>query len=294
MSLAVEVAGKTDIGCVRANNEDNFGYDSRYGIFVVCDGMGGQAAGEVASKMGVDVLLEYFRQAAKGGQDGGKTPAAGTANVATGAEQPTQALPTSISPGARSLARAIDLANHKIHQAGQSQNGHSGMGATIVAALVRGNSLAIAHVGDSRIYLVRHGEIQQLTQDHSLVMEQVRMGLITREQAEQSEMQHVILRALGSEESVEADIEDLLAVTGDLLLMTSDGLTRHVRDQEILKIVTASSSLEKACTALIQAAKDRGGDDNITCLLLKIVDRPWYKNIFKRLFSGGPQWQNSI
>jgi len=294
MSLAVEVAGKTDIGCVRANNEDNFGYDSRYGIIVVCDGMGGQAAGEVASKMGVDVLLEYFRQAPNGGQDGGKTPAAGIANVSTGAEQSTQALPTSISPGARSLASAIDLANRKIHQAGQSQNGHSGMGSTIVAALVRGNSLAIAHVGDSRIYLVRHGEIQQLTQDHSLVMEQVRMGLITREQAEQSEMQHVILRALGSEESVEADIEDLLAVTGDLLLMTSDGLTRHVRDQEILKIVTASSSLEKACTALIQAAKDRGGDDNITCLLLKIVDRPWYKNIFKRLFSGGPQWQNSI
>jgi len=295
MSLAVEVAGKTDIGCVRANNEDNFGYDSRYGIFVVCDGMGGQAAGEVASKMGVDVLLEYFRQAAKG-QDESKTPATANPNPAAGVEQTTQALPTSVSPGARSLARAIDLANHKIHQAGQSENGHSGMGSTVVAALVRGNSLAIAHVGDSRIYLVRHGEIQQLTQDHSLVMEQVRMGLITREQAEQSEMQHVILRALGSEENVEADIEDLLAVTGDFLLMTSDGLTRHVRDEEILKIVTASasSSLEKACTALIQAAKDRGGDDNITCLLLKIVDRPWYKNIFKRLFSGGPQWQNSI
>ena len=109
-------------------------------------------------------------------------------------------------------------------------------------------------------------------------------------------MQHVILRALGSEENVQADIEDLLAVPGDVLLMTSDGLTRHVRDQEILEIVTssASSSLEQACTALIQAAKDRGGDDNITCLLLKIVDRPWYKNILMKLFSGGPQWQNSI
>jgi protein phosphatase len=295
MALAVEVAGKTDIGCVRANNEDNFGYDSRYGIFVVCDGMGGQAAGEVASKMGVDVLLDYFRQAARDGNGGSKTPPAGQANPpAAAAEAPTQALPTSVSPGARSLARAIDLANRKIHQAGQSQNGHLSMGSTIVAAVVRGNSLAIAHVGDSRIYLVRHDEIQQLTQDHSLVMEQVRIGLITREQAEQSEMQHVILRALGSEENVQADIEDLLAVPGDVLLMTSDGLTRHVRDQEILKIVTASSSLEQACAALIQAAKDRGGDDNITCLLLKIVDRPWYKNIFKNLFSGGPQWQNSI
>jgi protein phosphatase len=280
---------------VRANNEDNFGYDSRYGIFVVCDGMGGQAAGEVASKMGVDVLLEYFRQAAREGNGASKTspPGQGTPPAA-GGEAPTQALPTIVSPGARSLAHAIDLANRRIHEAGQSQNGRSGMGSTIVAAVVRGNSLAIAHVGDSRIYLVRHDEIQQLTQDHSLVMEQVRLGLITREQAEQSEMQHVILRALGSEESVQADIEDLLAVPGDVLLMTSDGLTRHVRDEEILKIVTASSSLEQACAALIQTAKDRGGDDNITCLLLKIVDRPWYKNIFMKLFSGGPQWQNSI
>jgi protein phosphatase len=305
MSLAVEVAGKTDIGCVRANNEDNFGYDSRYGIFVVCDGMGGQAAGEVASKMGVDVLLEYFRQAARDGDGdgGGETPVMSRANApAAVARQSTQPLPTGVSPGGRSLARAIDLANRKIHQAGQSQDGRSGMGSTIVAALLRGNSLAIGHVGDSRIYLVRHGEIQQLTEDHSLVMEQVRLGLITPEQAERSEMQHVILRALGSEENVQVDVEDLLAIPGDVLLMTSDGLTRYVRDQEILRIVTAStsasasasSSLDRACTALIQAAKDRGGDDNITCLLLKMVDRPWYKNIFLKLFSGGPQWQNSV
>ena len=293
MTLAVEVAGKTDIGCVRANNEDNFGYDSRYGIYVVCDGMGGQAAGEVASKMGVDVLLEYFRAAQNAaGAGANHTPA--KASLAEAAAAPTQALPTNVSPGAWSLAQAIGLANRKIHEAGQSQNGRSGMGSTIVAAVVRGNSLAIGHVGDSRIYLVRHGEIQQLTRDHSLVMEQVRLGLITPEQAEHSEMQHVILRALGSEENVEADIEDLVAIPGDLLLMTSDGLTRHVRDEEILEILAVSSSLEQACTALIQTAKDRGGDDNITCLLFKIVERPWYKNIFIKLFSGGPQWQNSI
>src|SRR5215470_18925143 len=148
MALAVEVAGKTDVGCVRANNEDNFGYDSRYGIFVVCDGMGGQAAGEVASKMGVDILLDYFRN---------ESPAAEAqcTNEQGG------------SAGARSLASAIQLANRTIFQAGQEQNGRSGMGSTIVAALVQGNALAIGHVGDSRIYLVRHGSIQQLTQDHS-------------------------------------------------------------------------------------------------------------------------------
>jgi PPM family protein phosphatase len=275
MALAVEVAGKTDVGCVRANNEDNFGYDSRYGIFVVCDGMGGQAAGEVASKMGVDILLDYFRNQAS----------AGEIHSVNG---------QSASAGARSLADAIQLANRTIFQAGQEQNGRNGMGSTIVAALVRGNALAIGHVGDSRIYLVRQGAIQQLTQDHSLVMEQVRRGYITLEQAQKSEMQNIILRALGSEEAVEADIEDLVAVPGDLLLMTSDGLTRHVQDEEILRIVQQTGDLEQACSQLVQMARDRGGDDNITCLLVRIVDRPWYQSILNKLFSGGPQWQNSI
>ncbi|HEV7553567.1 MAG TPA: protein phosphatase 2C domain-containing protein, partial [Candidatus Angelobacter sp.] len=176
MALAVEVAGKTDVGCVRTNNEDNFGFDSRYGIFVVCDGMGGQAAGEVASKMGVDILLNYFRK---------QSPSAEMQSL-NGHDG---------SLGAQSLASAIQLANKTIFRAGQEHNGRNGMGSTIVAALVRGNSLAIAHVGDSRIYLVRQGTIQQLTQDHSLVMEQVRRGYITLEQAQQSEMQNIILRA---------------------------------------------------------------------------------------------------
>ena len=276
MMLAVEVAGKTDIGCVRGNNEDNFGYDSRYGIFVVCDGMGGQAAGEVASKMAVDALLQYFRDPANSPRTG------------------NDRLITAVPVRAEKLADAINLANRTIYQAGQEKLGRSGMGSTIVAALVHGHSLAIGHVGDSRIYLIRKGAIQQLTQDHSLVMEQVRLGYITREQAENSELQNVILRALGTEKEVEPEVEDLVAVPGDVLLMTSDGLTRHVRDEEILAIVNSSRSLNQACSALVEAAKDRGGDDNITCLLLRIVERPWYKNLLSKLFPGGPQWQNSI
>jgi len=274
MALAVKVAGRTDVGCVRANNEDNFGYDSRYGIFVVCDGMGGQAAGEVASKMGVDIVLDYFR----------KLGPAAQVQTATGPQ----------NSGAQSLASAIQLANRTIFHAGQDQSGRGGMGSTIVAALVRGNSLSIAHVGDSRIYLVRHGLIQQLTQDHSLVMEQVRRGYITLEQAQKSEMQNIILRALGSEESVEADIDEMVILPGDLLLMTSDGLTRHLKDEEILSIVRRSDDLKEACNQLVETARQRGGDDNITCLLLRMEDRPWYRNIFEKLFDGGPQWQNSI
>jgi len=281
MRLAVEIAGKTDVGCVRPNNEDNFGYDSRYGIFVVCDGMGGQAAGEVASKMGVDILLEYFRQESK-------------ADSQQRNGQPTARMNEEVSSTARSLATAIRVANQKIYAAGLKETGRSGMGSTIVAVLIRKHALAIGNVGDSRIYLIRQGEIQQLTEDHSLVMEQVRRGYMTREQAQQSEMQNVILRALGCEQEVEADVEDLPAIPGDFILMTSDGLTRHVGDQDILKIITESATLPQACSALIQAANDRGGDDNITCLLLKIVEQPWYKTILNKLFPGGSQWQNSI
>lgn len=273
MTLAIEVAGKSDVGCVRTNNEDNFGYDLRYGIFVVCDGMGGQAAGEVASKLGVDVLLTYFRHAAEAGE-----------------YQQVGALQDGLSRDALALASAIRLANHTIYETGQKQTASAGMGSTVVAALIKGNALAIANVGDSRIYLIRQGVIQQLTQDHSLVMEQVRRGYLTLEQAARSEMQNIILKALGSEENVDPDVEDLVLLSGDILLMCSDGLTKYLRDPEILQSVSASATLDEACNALIQTAKQRGGDDNVTCLLLRIVERPWYK----KWFSGGRKWQNSF
>ena len=277
MPLAVEVAAKTDVGCVRANNEDNFGYDLRYGIFVVCDGMGGQAAGEVASKLGVDTLLSYFRRAAQ-----------------TGEYQQAGAPMDGLSKEGTALASAIRLANHTIFETGQQQTASAGMGSTLVAALIKGNALSIANVGDSRIYLIRQGVIQQLTQDHSLVMEQVRRGYLTREQAEHSEMQNIILKALGSEESVDPDVEDLVVLAGDTLLMCSDGLTKYIHDNEILQMVSAGETLSQRCSALIQTAKHRGGDDNITCLLLRMVERPWYKNIFHAMFSGDPKWQNSF
>jgi protein phosphatase len=225
--------------------------------------------------MGVDILLDYFRSQYS---DATKQSLNGEND----------------SCGAQSLANAIHLANKTIFQAGQQQNGRNGMGSTIVAALVRGNSLAIANVGDSRIYLVRQGEIQQLTEDHSLVMEQVRRGYITLEQAQQSEMQNIILRALGSEEAVEADIEDLVTLPGDILIMASDGLTRYVPEEDILKTVQGRRDLQQACGELVKKARDCGGDDNITCLLVRIVDRPWYQKLLGKLLFGGPQWQNSI
>ncbi len=278
MSLSVEVAGKSDVGRIRTNNEDNFGYDRRYGIYVVCDGMGGAAAGEVASKLAVDTVLDYYRQAGKSG------------NFQNFGNQNPDA-----SPRSAALSSAIQLANHAIFSASQKQSSQAGMGATIVAASVREALVSIGHVGDSRIYLIRSGAIQQLTNDHSLVMEQVRRGLITMEDAEKVDYQNILIKALGAEDKVEPDLDDMLAMDGDVLLLCSDGLNRHVKDQQMLRIVEKNSGLQTAADALVEAAKADGGTDNVTVLLLRFKRESRLQSLWKNLLPGsGPQWQNSI
>jgi protein phosphatase len=276
MSLTVEVAGKTDIGCVRKNNEDNLGWDEKLGLYVVCDGMGGALAGEVASKMGVELLLDYFRH----GEETGVYPDFGEA-------------PADVSPAGRHLASAIQRANAAIYEAGQAKQTQRGMGSTIVCVLIKDNFMTIAHAGDSRIYRLRDGLLEQLTQDHSLVMEQYRRGLITLEQAEQSDMQNIIIKALGSEDRVDPDVQDLIAFRDDIYLLASDGLTKLVKDDSIKNILLNSPSLDQACEDLISAAKQRGGDDNITCLLLQVVEEHWYKRLLNFLLGGGQAWRNS-
>jgi serine/threonine protein phosphatase PrpC len=266
MNLVVQAAGKTDVGVVRTNNEDNFGFDVRHGIFVVCDGMGGQAAGELASKIAVDTVLGYFRRDPRDA----KSPVLGRSFEG-------------VSERATGLANAIQLANQAIQEAAANNAEHAGMGSTIVAVRAEGNLFSIANVGDSRIYLVREGGIQQLTSDHSLVMEQVRRGLLTMEEAENSKMQNVIVRALGSEDSVEPDLEDHEFAPGDVLLLCSDGMSRFVKEGTLVEIIGRSDALEKACEDLIQAAKSGGSDDNITCLLLRAVERTWGGRLFGRL-----------
>jgi serine/threonine protein phosphatase PrpC len=279
MSLSVEVAGKSDVGCVRQNNEDNFGYDSRYGVYVVCDGMGGQAAGEVASKMAVDTVLTYFRESSKNGS----FPTVGT---------PVEGA----SERANTLGSAIHLANAAIYEAATQHAAQSGMGSTIVGVLVDHGFYSIGHAGDSRIYRIRQGAIEQLTRDHSLVMEQVRRGLLTMEEAQHSEMQNIIIRALGPEEKVQPDLDDQMAQPGDVLLLCSDGLIRHVPDDSILEVVQGTISLQLMADRLIEAARDGGGSDNITVLLLRFEELPWFTKFFRWLFGGGSsrKWQNSI
>jgi serine/threonine protein phosphatase PrpC len=263
MSFVIQAAGVTDIGLVRKNNEDNFGYDLRHGIFVVADGMGGQQAGELASKVAVDTILDYYQQEHSRSDVGAPTFAG-------------------VSERAANLATAIQLANQGIHDAGARDTRVQGMGSTIVAVAVEGDLFSIANVGDSRIYLIRKHEIVQLTSDHSLVMEQVRRGLMTLEEAEQSKMQNVIVRALGTDDTVEPDLADHEFVPGDVLLMCSDGLSRYVKDETMAGAVN-QESLEQASRDLIEAAKNGKSDDNITCLLIRALHPSWKDRFFGRL-----------
>jgi len=252
MSLILDAAGLTDVGLVRASNEDSFGYDERLGIFVVCDGMGGHAAGEVASRIAVDTVLGYFRE---------HEPAVRE-----------DAYLNDAPLGARLLAEAVKQANDAILEYAVAHKNTSGMGTTLVAARFAEDTVSIANVGDSRIYLLRDGQLLQLTEDHSLVMEQVRRGMLTLEEAKRSSVQNIITRALGTDESTLPDLGEFPAQNGDLLLLATDGVLRHVEDDEIRDILLQVPSLKAACATLIEAANQGGGDDNSTCVLVRMLN----------------------
>ena len=250
MSLALEVAGRSDVGRVRPSNEDHFGYDEQLGIFVVCDGMGGHAAGEVASHIAVDTVLSFFRERKP---EKGEHPYLDDAPI-----------------GARLLAEAVRNANDAILDYAEEHKNTSGMGTTLVAARFCNGTFSIANVGDSRIYLFREGQLLQLTEDHSLVMEQVRRGMITLEQAKHSSAQNIITRALGTDESTLPDLGEFPAQGGDVLVLITDGVMRHVEDDEIRNILLQLPSLQATCDTLIDAANEGGGEDNSTCVLVRV------------------------
>src|SRR5208282_5057859 len=172
--------------------------------------------------------------------------------------------------GARLLAEAVKQANDAILAYAYGHKNTSGMGTTLVAARFVEPTVSIANVGDSRIYLLREGELLQLTEDHSLVMEQVRRGMLTLEQAKRSSAQNIITRALGTDESTLPDLGEFPAQGGDILLLTTDGVLRHVDDVEISSILLQLPSLQAACDTLIDAANEGGGDDNSTCVLVRV------------------------
>jgi len=240
--------GLSDKGISRQHNEDSFYADKDLGLLVVADGMGGHSAGEVASRMAVEALSGYIRKSCAAGK-----PLIGRSGSGR-------------SDASDRLVSGIRLANQVVCEAAKNNSSWKGMGTTIVAALVDGNRVSIAHAGDSRAYLVRSGTIEQLTDDHSVVAEQVRKGLMSREEAEGSGIRNLITRALGHDEALEVDVTEIDILDGDRLLLCSDGLSMMVADNETLRIISSDNAPESACTRLVDEANNNGGKDNITAV----------------------------
>jgi serine/threonine protein phosphatase PrpC len=237
---AIQVAALSDLGCVRTNNEDNFGYDSANGLYVLCDGMGGSAAGEVASAIACDTVIKVF------------------------SEQPAE------TPVEVRLSLAIRAANEMVCRAGR-QTEYEGMGTTMVAAALQDSKLVLGNVGDSRAFILQNGVCMQLTVDHSYINELIRGGTVTLEDSHTVDLQgmeSVITRAIGAANDVQPDFFAIDLREGDIILLASDGLTRYAAAPRIAELVDPGN-LETSCRRLIDEAKSLGGADNVTCLLLR-------------------------
>jgi PPM family protein phosphatase len=250
-------SGVTDVGRVRTNNEDSFRIVEAINLYVLSDGMGGEAHGEVASAMAVETISKYCQEPKT---DSGVTMAGDTEE--TWSEKTKQ------------LRNAVVQANFQIYSAAQKNLEQRGMGATVTVLWIDGARLSIAHVGDSRAYLLRNGNLQQLTNDHSLVAEQVRRGILTPQQASESDMQSVLLRALGAHADVEVDVDETEIFPRDVLLLCSDGLTRMVTEPEIAGSLQAAADAESAAQKLVELANERGGLDNVTVIVARVQDEP--------------------
>ncbi len=258
--MELEFGAHSDTGCVRGNNEDSYGVAPEMSLFVLSDGMGGLAAGEVASRLAVETVLAHCREAEvnpslplRGGLLGG------------------------VSAPANRRPRAGRLANDGGHRTAQLCGaGESGgsMGATIVVVRFFDGRMSLAHVGDSRAYRLREGHFEQLTQDHSFVAEQVRRGRMTQREADDSALHNVLIRALGVDAEVEVDVREDAVTGSDTVLLCSDGLTRELSDAQIAGVLEEIDDAEEAAGRLVELAKQAGGGDNVTAIVVRSALRP--------------------
>lgn len=232
-------AALSDRGRKRPSNEDAFGYSVEHGVYLVCDGMGGAAAGEIASSVAIEEMLRVLT---------GRDPA---------------------TPFPDTAEAAVAAANEAIFTRAQRNYKLSGMGTTLVGLLVEDRNAWVLNIGDSRCYRLRNGSFQQISLDHSLVEEQVRLGRMTAAEAARSPLRNVITRALGTQNRVTPDIFDLETEPGDLFLLCSDGLTRELSDPLVESLLAADLPLDDLCARLVSCANSAGGHDNITCLLVR-------------------------
>lgn len=251
--MRIVSGGVTDVGRVRSNNEDCYKIVEPLSLFVLSDGMGGEAHGEIASALAVETVVKHC-------MDFETNPAARVVG----------AVQSNWSAQTKRLSTAVHLANKSIFKSAEEHPEQHGMGATLTAVWISGAKLSIAHVGDSRAYLLRGGSLLQLTRDHSLVAEQVRRGILTAAEAEESDMQSVLLRALGAQAEIEVDAEEHTLFPRDVLLLCSDGLTRMVTEPEIAGTLQSDSDPVHAADKLIAMANERGGPDNITVVIVRL------------------------
>ena len=255
MRTKIQSFSDTDTGRIRDHNEDSIGSDEDLGLYILADGMGGYNAGEVASGIAVRTILSMMREAYASypleGQD-----------AATGLMRPSIM-----------LRDAVQRANKIIHQTSKSQAQCEGMGTTVVAALFYNDRIVTAHVGDSRLYRIRHGKLEQMTSDHSLLQELVDRGIYTRAEAERATSKNYVTRALGVEPMVEVDVREHRALPSDRYLMCSDGLTDMVEDRDIQHYVARfATDLKELGENLLMRANDNGGRDNISVVLTQVVE----------------------
>jgi PPM family protein phosphatase len=247
---------RSDVGRKRKGNEDALFLDPERGLFVVADGMGGHAAGEVASRVAVEAISEFV-------------------TLTGGNEEITWpfGLDETISYEGNRLKTAIRHANRRVLEATRETAEYEGMATTVAAVLVDGDVAHLAHVGDSRIYLFAGDELSQLTADHSWVNEQIQSGVISAEQARSHPLRNVVTRALGGRADLVVDVQSRRMGPGDVLLLCSDGLTTMIGDEEIARILAdAPDDVGAAATALVETANERGGEDNISVILVKFEE----------------------
>jgi PPM family protein phosphatase len=239
MAFVLESASLSNVGLVRKRNEDVWGEAPEQGLFVVADGMGGHLGGDVAARLTVNTILAYLKTV-----------------------EPEKAM--------AELPEAIRLANEAVLAKASTDRSLYGMGATVVVCWERDGEMVYAHVGDSRIYLLRGGELRQLTEDHSLVTQLLSSGQISEQEAERFIYKHVITRAIGTRRRILADVDGIGMLPGDIFLLCTDGLTDGVSDDEIRTVLNTTSDVEVMAQKLVDAALEAGGKDNVTVTLLQV------------------------
>ena len=264
----IEIFGLTDVGLVRDHNEDSIGDNPDLGLVVLADGMGGHRGGEVASAITVSTILEILADKLNNIKPGDIDEASG------------------YSLQSVAVHDAINRANENVFTSSHENSQYRGMGTTVVVLLIYDDRFTVAHVGDSRLYRYRDGELEQITNDHSLMQELIDRGFYSAEQAENSLNRNLVTRAVGIEESVEIDVLEDAAHSGDIYLLCSDGLTDMVEDDVIKNtIIDNNEDLEKIAAELIRLANVSGGKDNISAILARPVKPyPATDNLFSRFY----------